>query len=197
MDENEKRLRSLENDVIMQAYTTATCGEDGTWSLQKFRIANEIRMARLREEQLEETRLANERQAQIREAELEEQRRMNTWQAQIKEAELEELRRSNERQIQIKEEELAELRRANEQQAQLRLEELEEQRRANKKRETIEFWKFFGTAIALIAGYGIQAYTVHAVTRKEKVYEEPFLTHGDRAIVNNALKSHTIDRVKF
>ena len=195
MDENEKALRSLENEVIMEAYTD-TLGKS-VWNAQKINIANNIRQARLREEQFEETKNANLRQAQLREAELEETKRANIRQAQIREAELEEQRRANERQAQLKEEELEELRRANEEQARLRLEELEETRTANRRRERIDFLKFLGTAALMIVGFGIECYTVHSVTRKEKVYQEPFLTRGDQAIVNNALKNKTMDRIKF
>lgn len=65
---------------------------------------------------------------------------------------------------------------------------LDEERRANLEREKHERRKEIATDALIAVDILVSLLTVRAVTRKEKEYQEPILTQGDKQIVNNSLK---------
>lgn len=65
---------------------------------------------------------------------------------------------------------------------------LDEERRANLEREKHDRRKEIATDLLIAADILCGLLAVRAVTRKEKDYQEPILTQGDKQIVNNSLK---------
>lgn len=82
-------------------------------------------------------------------------------------------------------------------QTKLREEELAAEKKKEEDMKWLEIAKFGAGLLLGAANLALSAYTIHAVTKKEKVYEEPFLTQGDRAIVNNAMRNAMNNGPKF